>query len=74
MSDLLNPATKTIDEWPATAGRENDLSNDYFYEWRARAGHEKKMHLTHNIFNYILFNITYITYVIFENYLTIKSF
>ena len=42
MSDRLKPATKTIDEWPATAGRENDLSNDYFYEWRARAGHEKK--------------------------------
>ena len=67
MSDRLKPATKTIDEWPATAGRENDLSNDYLYEWRA-------IYLTHNKFNYILFNITYITHGIFENYLTIKSF
>ena len=74
MSDLLKPATKTIDEWPATAVRENDLSNDNLYEWRARAGHEKKMHLTHNIFNCILFNITYKTHGIFENCLNIKSF
>ena len=53
MSDLLNPATKTIDEWPATAGCEKDLSNDYLYEWCARAGYGK------NIYLHITYLITY---------------